>query len=265
MPSGCAQSPQKTIASSECDGTANSTSIGCSPLASALHLTSSTAWQRPLSGWLSRRASPSLKPQSIKVHLYGVRNLHIENGFPCPLQGALQLRRLLQGIKRVKGLSPDSRLPITPSLLWRFFPQFDLSHYDHSMLWAAIMLALFGFMRCSELLSLKSSDLVRRSQSYEVTIRKSKCDPFRQGCTLTIIASGAWPLCAVVALDRYLARTTVAPGHGLFRFANSTHVGIPDWRIQALGRWSSDCYLRYIRLRPTEADSVATRLAQAPL
>ncbi len=186
----------------------------------------------------------TIKPQSIKVYLYGVRNLHIENGFPCPLQGALQLRRLLRGIKRVKGLSPDSRLPITPSLLWRFFPQ----------LWAAIMLAFL--------------------------------------------------LCAVVALDRYLARTTVAPGHGLFRFANGTHltrvrlnqlirtlvtqcgvppsrfsshsfrigaastaatVGIPDWRIQALGRWSSDCYLRYIRLRLTEADSMATRLAQAPL
>ncbi len=33
------------------------------------------------------------------------------------------------------------------------------------------MLAFFGFMRCSELLSLKLSDLIRRSQSYEVTIR----------------------------------------------------------------------------------------------
>ncbi len=49
----------------------------------------------------------TIKPQSIKVHLYGVRNLHIENRFPCPLQGVLQLRRLLRGIKRVKGLYPD--------------------------------------------------------------------------------------------------------------------------------------------------------------
>ncbi len=26
----------------------------------------------------------TIKPQSIKVYLYGVRNLHIENSFPCP-------------------------------------------------------------------------------------------------------------------------------------------------------------------------------------
>ncbi len=57
-------------------------------------------------------------------------------------------------------------------------------------------------MRCSELLSY---------------IRKSKCGPFCQGCTLTITA---WPF---VALDRYLAMTTVAPGHGPFHFANDTH------------------------------------------
>ncbi len=65
--------------------------------------------------------SVTIKPQSITVYLYGVRNLHLENGFPCPLRGALQLRRLLRGIKRVKGLSPDSHLPITPSLLRQLF------------------------------------------------------------------------------------------------------------------------------------------------
>ena len=38
----------------------------------------------------------NLKPQSIKVYLDGVRNLHIENGLRDPLQECLQLQRLLQ-------------------------------------------------------------------------------------------------------------------------------------------------------------------------
>ena len=41
--------------------------------------------------------------------------------------------------------------------------------------------------------------------------------------------------------------------------------GIPDWRIQALGRWSSDCYKRYIRLPCSETDSIASALARAPI
>ena len=41
----------------------------------------------------------TLKPQSIKVYLSGVRNLHLEHGFADPLSGALQLHCLLRGIK----------------------------------------------------------------------------------------------------------------------------------------------------------------------
>ena len=54
---------------------------------------------------------------SIKVYLSAVRSLHIDNGLPDPLVNCLQLQRLLQGIKRVQGSSPPSRLPITVDLL----------------------------------------------------------------------------------------------------------------------------------------------------
>lgn len=122
--------------------------------------------------------SATIRLQSIKVYLYGVHNLHLKHGFPCPLQGALQLRRLLRGIKRTLGLSPDTRLPITPSLLRRFFSHLDLSYYDHSILWTACLLSFFGLLRGSELLALRPCDLVRHPHTYTVTIHKSKCDPF---------------------------------------------------------------------------------------
>lgn len=48
----------------------------------------------------------ALKPQSIEVYLYGVRNLHLENGFPDPLADALQLCHLLQCIEWLKGAPP---------------------------------------------------------------------------------------------------------------------------------------------------------------
>ena len=38
----------------------------------------------------------------------------------------------------------------------------------------------------------------------------------------------------------------------------ATAAGIPKWQIQALGRWSTDCYKRYIRLPSSTTDTVAT-------
>jgi len=123
----------------------------------------------------------TLKPQSIKVYLYSVLNLHLEHGFSDTLPDALLLRHLLRGIKRLKGASPDSQLPVTSSLLWRFYHLLHLAFYDHLMLWATLLVALFGFLRISELLALQNSDVLRRSEGYHLLIKASKTDPFWRG------------------------------------------------------------------------------------
>ena len=60
------------------------------------------------------------KPQSIKLYLSAVRTLHLEDGQPDPKSEAVNLRRLMRGIKQVHGNTPYSRLHITPSLLRSF-------------------------------------------------------------------------------------------------------------------------------------------------
>ena len=245
----------------------------------------------------------TLQPQSIKVYLFGIRNLHVEHGFPNPLTDALQLRRLLRGIKRLKGSHTDTRLPITPSLLRSFRPLLLLSCYDHLMLWAAMLVAFFGFLRSSELLALRRNDLRRTQRGYQLTVRVSKTDPFRQGATVTLTPSADNTLCAVSALEYLLAASNGRPGplfqsregvpltrprlntlirelvshtgrppqryssHSFRIGAASTAAaaGIPDWRIQALGRWSSDCYRRYIRLPDADSAQIAPTLARSTL
>ena len=243
--------------------------------------------------------SATLKPQSIKVYLYGVRNLHLEHGFPDPLPEARQLRRLLHGIKRLKGSQPDARLPITPSLLRSFHMLLLTAHYDHLMLWAACLTAFFGFLRCSKMLALLRGDLRRSAKGYHLTIRASKTDPIRHGASVRLSHSSDSTLCAVTTLDHLLAASTGRTGH-LFQFSNgvpltrprlnvlirelatrsglspkrySSHsfrigaattaaaAAIPDWEIQALGRWSSDCYRQYIRLPESHNNQLATVLA----
>ena len=170
------------------------------------------------------------------------------------------------------------------------------------MLWAAILVAFFGFLRSSKLLALQHKDILGRPEGYHVIVKASKTDPFRHGVIIKLTSSGDSTLCAVTALDRLLA---VSPSHqGLICFENRTPLNrrhlnslirelatrtrncprqysshlfrigaasaaaaarLPDWRIQALGRWSSDCYQRFIRLPDTEDHNVAETLVRSHL
>ena len=37
--------------------------------------------------------------------------------------------------------------------------------------------------------------------------------------------------------------------------------GLPDWQIQAMGRWTTDCYTRYIRIPPDTLANASAVLA----
>ena len=245
----------------------------------------------------------TLKPQSIKFYLSAVRSWHIEHSLPDPTAEAPNLRRFMRGIKRYHGSPPDRRLPITPVLLRTFRNFLNLSYSDHLTLWAAVLVAFFGFLRSNERLSLRHCDLHRTPAGYQIWIGQSKTDPFRSGATVRLSRSGDPNLCAVMALDTFLA-SRMTPNGPLFRSQTgmalthhrlnyliqdlaarsgvesgrySSHsfrigaasaaaaAGVPDWKIQALGRWSSDCYKRYVRLPTSETDTVAGTIARMPL
>ncbi len=253
----------------------------------------------------------SLKPASIKVYLSAVRALHIKHGYSDPLVGCLRLQHVVKGIKRCKGSSANKRLPITPDIFTAIYRCLDYSVYDDVLFWAACCLAYFGFLRSSEFtvphgdaytpaLHLSHEDVAfdRRvnPSSIQVTIKVSKTDPFRQGCTLTL-GQGRPPLCPVESLLNYLdirgcsagplfVRSNGIPltravlteclrqllaqagiaghfGSHSFRIGAATTAGlagVPDHMIQTLGRWNSSAYLAYIRTPQTLLANISTML-----
>ena len=130
-------------------------------------------------------------------------------------------------------------------------------------------------------------------------IKASKTDPFRSSTTITI-GSTSGIICPVRALKTYLSRTSTDHAGPLFCYSNGTPLsrsqftnelrallaqgaginiadyaghsfrigaattaaskGLPHWLIQTLGRWSSDCYLRYIRTPAYVLADVSKRL-----
>lgn len=190
----------------------------------------------------------SIYHSSIKVYLSAVRALHVEMGFPDPLQNCLRLERVLRGIKRSQGSRKSERLPVTNDIMRIIFNHLNMSLADHVMFWAACCLAYFGFLRSSEFtvpslhsfspaihLTVQdiSADSTTSPSCIRVNVKASKTDPFRKGCNI-IVGKGEPPLCAVEAVLSYLSIRGASPGP-LFLFQS----GLPLTRV-LLTQWLRD-------------------------
>ena len=253
--------------------------------------------------------SQRVRPSTIKVYLSAVRNLHIQHGLPSPTDHSVLLPRILRGIKRIYGIDRRPRLPITPRLLSLFERHINTQWWDHLVLWTAMIVAFFGFLRSAELLALRTTDIQQADSplsplpTYVLTIRSSKTDPFRQGCSIRLAPSGHPSLCPALALSKLLSQTqatgerllfslssgsplsrpilnsaisTLASFSNLDPSAYSSHSfrigaattasanGLSDSLIKTLGRWSSDAYQTYIVTPASVLDDVPKTLVIHP-
>ena len=73
-----------------------------------------------------------------------------------------------------------------------------------------------------------------------------------------------------VLIEMLAARSGIQPdtcrnsSHS-FRIGAASAAAVADWQIQALGRWSSDCYRGYIRLPDSNTSNIAATLARSYL
>ena len=125
------------------------------------------------------------------------------------------------------------------------------------------------------------SDIHIQGDIAHITIKASKTDPFRQGITIRLAANGSF-ICPLLALrkllyyhpthtgplftyhsKKYLTRKDInkllisttngaasITSHSLRIGAASTAaaMGCPKWLIKTMGRWTSDCFRKYVRI-----------------
>lgn len=166
-------------------------------------------------------ASQKVCYSTIRTYLAAVRHMHIARGYKDPLKGALQLELVLRGAKRQKPRSQDSRLPITTWILLKIKKvlQRDPHNWDNIMLWAAVTMAFFAFLRSGELTvdSLDSFDPewhltprdiavddVNSPSLLRVHVKGSKTDQTRVGVELFVGRTDN-ELCPVAAILAYVA------------------------------------------------------------
>ena len=160
---------------------------------------------------------------TIHTYLAGVRHLHIVAGYSNPLQDTPRLQLALRGCKRVKPPRPSPRLPITPHILRKIKARLS-DGFEDILIWAAMCLGFFGFLRAGEFTvdkkfdpaaNLSCNDINIDSHTHpsliRVRIKRSKTDQFGSGAYIFLSRTSA-DLCPVTALLSYLSVRPTNPG-----------------------------------------------------
>ena len=234
--------------------------------------------------------------KSIKVYLAAIQYHTILKGWSIKMNNMNRLYYTLRGIRRVQGntFTRPPRSPFTMNLILKLHSSLYLhfSFLDAHMIKAASLIAFFGLLRASEYLSKNSRqydsadtllfneiNFDRTFSHVTIHIKKSKTDPFRQGCNIKVWAINQH-YCPVRCLRLYHTLNTFQGP--LFQFQNGTYLtrralshiiqlclpqtnlnthsfriggasaaftaGVPETTIQTMGRWASDAYKLYLRL-----------------
>ena len=72
----------------------------------------------------------TVNPETIKVYLATVRHMHLVNGYDLPIAKFQRLHYILRGIKRIKGASTRTRLPITLDHLKLYTAYYTHEHHQ---------------------------------------------------------------------------------------------------------------------------------------
>ena len=204
---------------------------------SSFSLTPLPLCEHQICQFASYLANQGLSHSTIKSYISAIRHLQISHGLPDPgIPDMPKLEGVMKGIKATQARSNTTspkRLPITTDILGQIYSIWEAEGplQDHKMLWAAVTLSFFGFLRSGEVTVPSDTgfdasvhftfediavDNALNPSFLKIRLKASKTDPFRRGVDIVVGRTGN-KLCPVTAMLAYLAVRGNGPGF-LFRF-----------------------------------------------
>lgn len=185
---------------------------------------------------------------TVASYLAGIAYRHRIMGFPDPTNTFI-IKKMLDGLRKDRGPSNDTRLPITQDLLKNLIASLETvtrSQFEQSLFKAAFLLAFFGFLRVGELAANSKSQvqdtMLRRSDikfiahdgspAIEINFRVSKNNQFGQRQVILIPSQKFTALCPVSALRQYLS----VAGSSLVLFSHFDLTPLTKYQFSAMLR-----------------------------
>lgn len=151
------------------------------------------------------------KVSTLERRIASISQAHQAAGFPTPTS-TMQVRALMQGIRRTKGAAQTGKAPAVTSdikAMVKSLPKNLLGNRDRALL----LVGFAGGFRRSERVSLDVEDLEFRWEGLVITLRKSKTDQEGQGRRVAIPFGSNYETCPVRSLQFWLelSGTTMGP------------------------------------------------------
>jgi hypothetical protein len=193
-------------------------------------LTPVPATQETLSCYVAHLAR-TMSPNSISIYLNIIRIMHEEAGLKNPLEDNFEIMMIKRGVKRVKGVPPKQKAPVTVEILIDLFRGMDLSRNSEKAFHCALLVGFFGFLRKASLFPalpdvpvlkrLSRQDVVRLClDSFELHCYHSKTIQFGQQVhTIPFFACTDLRICPIFAMMTHLgASSGLSPTSSLFNY-----------------------------------------------
>jgi len=159
----------------------------------------------------------------IKSSLFAIKYYHSIEGLPDPFTSALS-NLIYEGIKRICSHQAKKKLPIKIKHLKNMFNILGGNKMDLKNLRTMVIsiLSFMGFLRFSEVIKIRRSDILIFSSHIQIFIEKSKTDVYREGHWLHIATLNS-ELCPAKLLNRLFMLGNIKNNCEKFIFRELTH------------------------------------------
>nr|XP_034335844.1 uncharacterized protein LOC105348263 isoform X2 [Crassostrea gigas] len=174
-------------------------------------------------------------PSPIVDAFYGIKWAHDLVGFDSPTDNQF-VKNIMEGGKRIVAKPVKKKEPITvENLRCMYLKLFECNNLYNQRIICMVLLAFAGFLRSSELINIKRSDIQFLPDHIEIFIESSKTDIYRDG-TRVVIARTFSYMCPVSNFELYLRLAGIQDDSEEYVFCAISKL----WTSQFAVRWS-DC------------------------
>jgi integrase len=156
---------------------------------------------------------PVISVATIERRLAAIGRMHREAGFDPPPNRALEVQKVMTGIRRTLGVAPRrQRTPLSPDELRRLLASVDPQTLAGERDRALLLVGYYFAGRRSELVALDVEDLVEVADGLRIMVRRSKTDQEGEGEVKGVPRKPDPAVCPVVALQGWMDAAGIAEG-----------------------------------------------------
>ena len=182
------------------------------------------AKQFPVAIYLSSLIQTVSSPSPVVAAYYAIKWYHDMYGLESPTDSKL-VKNVVEAAKRILARPTIKKEPITIDMISEIYKRiYEYKNLRSQRIICAILIGYSGFLRSSELINIKISDIVFHSTYMAIFMESSKTDKYRDGSWVLIAKTGS-NICPVNNALKFIEWTNLSGDDYLLCNLSATKTG----------------------------------------